>query len=144
MGQTCWTFQFVNRQNVVVAGDEIVGRIESRKTTAEAMVDWVDLLAVPGGVVKGFAEGVANQRLEPAAGVAIVNLPGVVRRRSHGLEVGIVAERNDSELAGREHSVAARGARQIGTGRQSDTTKRRSGAERKSVVRANVDGVFAS
>ena len=63
---------------VVVAGDEIVGAIEGRKTSAEAMVDGIDLFAVAGRIVEGSAESVTDERLEAAAGVAIVDLRRVV------------------------------------------------------------------
>ena len=93
-----WAPQFIDRQRVVVAGDEIVGAIESGKTTAEPVIDRIDLLAVARRIVKRLAEGVTNQRLKATAGVAIVDLRGVVRRRSRGDEIGIVAERNDSAV----------------------------------------------
>src|SRR6516162_4230282 len=102
------------------------------------MIDRINLLAVTGGIVKCFAKCITNQRLKATAGMTIVDLPGVVGRSACGDEVRVVAERNDSEFAVRQHRIATGSTRQVGARRQSDSTKRSTSAQDKRIVRADV------
>src|SRR5271170_4275888 len=81
--------QFVHGQRVVVAGHEIVGAVESGKSTTEFRIDGIELLAVTRRIVEGLAERVADQSLKPAAGVPPIELRGVVRGNAGGNKVRV-------------------------------------------------------
>lgn len=89
------TAQLVKRQTVVIAEDEIVGGIEPRKSAAQFRIDGVDLLSEAGSEVDSLAERVAEERLQPAAGVPPVDLERVVRRVADIDEIGVVSEGKD-------------------------------------------------
>ena len=84
--------QFVERQAIVIAEDEIVRGIESRKSAAQFRIDGIDLLAEAGREVDSLAERVAKERLQPAAGVPPVDLERVLCRVAGIDEVRVVPE----------------------------------------------------
>src|SRR5215468_8527302 len=84
------TAKLVNRQTVVIADYEIVRGIESRKSAAQFRIDGVNLLAEAGSEVNSLAERVAQERLQPSAGVPPINLRGIVRGIADIDEVRVV------------------------------------------------------
>ena len=71
------------------------------------MVDGIDLFAVARRIVEGSAKSIANERLEAAARMAIVNLRRVVGGGPGSNEIRIVAERND------RRAIRERSAREV-------------------------------
>src|SRR5215472_15893432 len=73
-----------------------------------------------------------------------VDLGRIVRGRASGPEVSVVSERNDTDTTIRKNCAATNG-HAVGLyspRRQCNTTKRRSGTQRKRVIRANVDVIL--
>ncbi len=60
VSETFGATQLIDRELVAVAGDELVRAVERGKSAAEAGVERIDLLAVAGGVIERFAEGVSD------------------------------------------------------------------------------------
>src|ERR1700746_1543318 len=73
-----------------------------------------------------------------------VDLARIVRGRASGDEVRVVSEGNDTDATIRKNCAATDGhaAGLYSPRRQRNATKRRSGTQRKRVIRANVDVIF--
>src|SRR5258708_39469044 len=83
----------------------MVGGIEPRKSPAYFGIDGIDLLAEAGSQVNRLAERIAEQRLQPAAGVPPVDLCGIARGIADSAEVGVISKGDDWRWPGgqRQH-----------------------------------------
>ena len=126
------SIQFVERQAIVIADDEIVGGIESGQSAAQLRIDGVDLLAVTGSQVQGLTERISEERLQPAAGVPPVDLERVVCRVPDIDEVRVVPEGDRWPAGQRNNAVRARTNELIQ--RCAGAAHHRSAGQRKHVV----------
>src|ERR1700730_466478 len=64
IGEFLGAIQLVEGQVVAVADHEIMRAVERREAAAQTGIDRIVLLAIAGRDVQGFAEGIAEQRLQ--------------------------------------------------------------------------------
>src|SRR3984957_19020227 len=91
---------------VGVADNEVMLYIESGECVAERGIDGIDFFADVGGLIHGFAEGIAGKHLQAAAGVAEAEFEGVVIGVADGGLIGIAAEVGAERSAGSVDGLA--------------------------------------
>src|SRR6202451_3486753 len=85
---------------VGIADDKVMLHVEGGERVAERGIGRIDFFAGVGGLVHGFAEGIAGEHLQASAGVAQAEFAGVVVGVADGGLVGVAAEVGAERSAG--------------------------------------------